>query len=49
VVFVERRFEPDFLTAASGAGAALAPSTRVTGFNINGGRRVDLGVYVVKP
>ena len=30
---------------------AHAPAlvTRVTGFNINGGRRVDIGIYVVRP
>ena len=24
-------------------------ASRVTGFNINGGRRVDIGTYVVRP
>jgi hypothetical protein len=26
-----------------------ALSTRVTGFNINGGRRLDIGAYAVTP
>jgi hypothetical protein len=47
VAFVERRFEADFRNEASRLGLTPALSTRVGGFNINGGRRLDLGVYSV--
>jgi 4-amino-4-deoxy-L-arabinose transferase-like glycosyltransferase len=49
VAFVESRFEADFRTEAARLGLAPALSTRVGGFNINGGRRLDLGVYSVTP
>ena len=49
VAFVESRFEADFRNEAARLGLAPALSTRVGGFNINGGRRLDLGVYSVTP
>jgi 4-amino-4-deoxy-L-arabinose transferase-like glycosyltransferase len=49
VAFVERRFEADFRAAAARAGLAPSLSTRVAGFNINGGRRVDIAVYAPAP
>jgi 4-amino-4-deoxy-L-arabinose transferase-like glycosyltransferase len=49
VVFVERRFEEAFRAEARQLGIAPALSTRVAGFNINGGRRLDIGVYAVSP
>jgi 4-amino-4-deoxy-L-arabinose transferase-like glycosyltransferase len=49
VVFVERRFEADFKDAVTKAGVQPALASRVAGFNINGGRRVDIGTYVVRP
>ena len=47
--FVERRFEPEF--RATSASLDLVPQlvTRVAGFNINGGRRLDIGAYVTSP
>jgi 4-amino-4-deoxy-L-arabinose transferase-like glycosyltransferase len=44
VLFVDSRFEPAFLTAL-GNRATRDPVSRVSGFNINGGRRTDIGVY----
>ncbi len=49
LVFVERRFEADFRSELARAGVQPALSTRVTGFNINGGRRLDIGAYAVTP
>lgn len=45
VAAVDRRFEADFLAAASAAGVAVALHGREGGYNINGGRRLDLGLY----
>lgn len=45
IVFVDRRFENDFRTENERLGLNPTLSTRVTGFNINSGRRVDIGVY----
>lgn len=45
VVFVDRRFEGDFRTANERLGIQPALSTRINGFNINSGRRVDIGAY----
>jgi len=47
VVFVDRRFEGDFRAENERAGLQPALSTRVSGFNINSGKRVDIGVYSV--
>jgi 4-amino-4-deoxy-L-arabinose transferase-like glycosyltransferase len=49
LVFVERRFEEDFQASLAKLGLRPALSTRITGFNINGGRRLDIGAYVVSP
>jgi hypothetical protein len=49
VAFVEGRIETDFKDAAAKAGVRPSLATRVAGFNINGGRRVDIGTYVVRP
>jgi 4-amino-4-deoxy-L-arabinose transferase-like glycosyltransferase len=49
MAFVERRFEPDFQREAAALGLRPALSTRVTGFNINGGRMLDIGAYVARP
>ena len=49
IVFVERRFEGAFRDEAARLQLQPALSTRVTGFNINGGRRLDLGAYAVSP
>jgi 4-amino-4-deoxy-L-arabinose transferase-like glycosyltransferase len=47
VVFVDKRFESDFRAANERIGLTPALSTRVSGFNINSGKRVDIGVYSV--
>jgi 4-amino-4-deoxy-L-arabinose transferase-like glycosyltransferase len=49
LVFVERRFEEAFRAEAARLGTQPALSTRITGFNINGGRRLDIGAYVIRP
>jgi 4-amino-4-deoxy-L-arabinose transferase-like glycosyltransferase len=49
MAFVERRFEPEFRAAAARLGVVPALTTRVTGFNVNGGRRVDIAAYAVRP
>ena len=47
MVFVDRRFEADFRAENERIGLAPALSTRVSGFNINSGKRVEIGVYSV--
>ncbi|MDJ1157037.1 glycosyltransferase family 39 protein [Chelatococcus sp. SYSU_G07232] len=49
MAFVERREEGAFAAQAAGAGLAPTLVTRVPGFNINGGRALDIAVYAVKP
>ena len=45
VVFVDSRHEGRFRAENERLGQAPGLSTRVSGFNINSGRRVDIGVY----
>ena len=45
LVFVEKRFEEAFRTENLRLGQQPALSTRVTCFNINSGRRLDIGAY----
>ncbi len=45
VVFVEKRFEGDFRVQNERQRLSPALVTRVYGFNINSGRRVDIGAY----
>jgi 4-amino-4-deoxy-L-arabinose transferase-like glycosyltransferase len=45
LVFVEKRFEEAFRNENQRLGQQPALSTRVTGFNINSGRRLDIGAY----
>lgn len=45
LVFIEKRFEEAFRTENERLGQQPALSTRVTGFNINSGRRLDIGAY----
>lgn len=45
VALVDSRFEPAFLAALARDGVRTEPLPRVKGFNINGGRRVDIGAY----
>jgi hypothetical protein len=49
LVFVERRFEPDFRMQVATLELQPGLSTRVAGFNINSGRRVEIGAYSVRP
>jgi 4-amino-4-deoxy-L-arabinose transferase-like glycosyltransferase len=49
VIFVESRREPAFVEELAQRGLTLAPAQRLAGFNINGGRRLDIAAYVVKP
>jgi 4-amino-4-deoxy-L-arabinose transferase-like glycosyltransferase len=45
MVFVEKRFEDAFGAEAARIGIDPVLSTRVAGFNINSGRRLDIGAY----
>ena len=49
LAFVERRHEPDFHRALERAETKPLGLARVGGFNINGGRRLDIGAYAVRP
>lgn len=49
VLIVDRRFEPGFRTALETRGARPEQLARVSGFNINGGRRAELGLWLVRP
>ncbi len=49
LTFVESRHEAAFREEIARRGTPATLATRVAGFNVNGGRRVDLGAYVVKP
>jgi 4-amino-4-deoxy-L-arabinose transferase-like glycosyltransferase len=46
VAFVESRDEQAFLDSARGSGISPRLLSRVDGININGGRKLDIGVYV---
>ncbi|WP_083812170.1 ArnT family glycosyltransferase [Polymorphum gilvum] len=46
VAIVESRQEQAFLAAAQGLGLVPVAADRVDGLNINGGRRLDLGLYL---
>ncbi len=47
IAFVEGRFQEDFESRKTELGLAPALVTRLTGFNINSGRRLDIGVYAL--
>jgi 4-amino-4-deoxy-L-arabinose transferase-like glycosyltransferase len=49
IVFVDGRFETAFREEAEKLGLEPSLSTRVSGFNINSGRRVEIGAYSVVP
>jgi 4-amino-4-deoxy-L-arabinose transferase-like glycosyltransferase len=49
LVYVEGRFAAAFEAAAGAAGLAPNRVGTVSGFNINGGRRVDLSAYAAMP
>jgi len=49
LIFIESRHELLFREELTQRGVEAALVTRVGGFNINGGRRVDIGIYQVRP
>lgn len=49
MAFVEGRFQDAFIAALRDEEITPALLTRVEGFNINGGRPLDIGVYTVTP
>ena len=49
VALVDGRVEPAFRDAVGTLGKPVEPLGRVAGFNINGGRRQEIGVYAVRP
>jgi 4-amino-4-deoxy-L-arabinose transferase-like glycosyltransferase len=49
LVYVEGRFAAEFAAAAGAAGLVPNRVGTVSGFNINGGRRVDLSAYATTP
>ncbi len=49
IAFVTQREEPDFAAELARRNVSPRLVTRVAGFNINGGRRVDIGVYAISP
>jgi 4-amino-4-deoxy-L-arabinose transferase-like glycosyltransferase len=49
MAFVEGRFEPDFQKEAAALGVRTGVPSRVRGFNINGGRMLDIGAYAARP
>ncbi|MET0742923.1 MAG: glycosyltransferase family 39 protein [Microvirga sp.] len=49
IVFVDQRFETAFREEAGRMGLEPSLSTRVSGFNINSGRRIEIGAYSVVP
>lgn len=46
IAFIERRQEESFLKAATEAGLQTKLLSRVAGLNLNGGRALDIGVYL---
>ena len=46
VALLDQRSEPDFLAATAAAGLAPRLVTHLEGFNLNGGKRLRIGVYV---
>jgi 4-amino-4-deoxy-L-arabinose transferase-like glycosyltransferase len=49
LAFVEHRQEPGFQAALGRTNLAPTLVARVEGFNVNGGRRLDIGAYAVRP
>ena len=49
LVFVEARQAPEFDAALKADGLAPVRAGNVSGFNINGGKRIDLSAYAVTP
>ena len=45
MAFVEQRFQQDFDAEVARSGVKPLLSTRVSGFNLNNGRRLDIGAY----
>lgn len=49
MVFVERRFRDAFRETTARAGVSAAPVATLPGFNINGGRRLEIEAYTARP
>jgi hypothetical protein len=49
MLFVDSRYEAGFQREIERGGLRPALVTRVSGFNINGGRRLDIAAYAVRP
>ena len=49
MVFVESRFEERFREALARGGVGASAVARLQGFNINGGRRLEIGAYTPRP
>jgi 4-amino-4-deoxy-L-arabinose transferase-like glycosyltransferase len=49
MAFVERRFEDEFRARLDGLGVRPTLVTRVFGFNLNSGRRLEIAAYAAKP
>jgi hypothetical protein len=49
MLFVDSRYEEGFRREIERAGPPLALVARVRGFNINGGRRLEIAAYAVRP
>ncbi len=49
MLFVDRRYEEAFRREIERAGIQPALVSRLSGFNINGGRHLEIGAYVVRP
>jgi 4-amino-4-deoxy-L-arabinose transferase-like glycosyltransferase len=49
MLFVDRRYEEAFRREIERAGVRPALLTRLSGFNINGGRRLEIAAYAVRP
>lgn len=45
ILAIDKRYEADFLRMAEEAGLAVSVADRVTGLNINGGKKLDIGLY----
>jgi 4-amino-4-deoxy-L-arabinose transferase-like glycosyltransferase len=46
IAFVEKRFEQNFISTAIEIGVSPGLVSRVSGVNLNGGRRLDIGIYL---
>ena len=45
ILAIDGRYEADFKRLAAEAGMTVSLGDRVTGLNINGGKKLDIGIY----